>query len=355
MLRYIHNTLSKRSRITRMKKGVKISLITFGATLGVILIIIGSFLIYLTCSPNFVVNLLRKGFGGSPQVINTSDYQQIKENVKIYKDLEYPSSDDKNKYDIYLPNDVKEDLPTIVWAHGGAFVAGSKDGIENYAVMLANEGYTVVGVDYEWAPEIKYPGQVRQIEECLQQLKNVQTEYHLNLDNIVLVGDSAGAHIAAQAVLLATNPEYEKALGVKSAIDGGQLKGAILYCGPYDVSQMLNTGNNMLDFFASRIGWALFGDKNWKDGEMIKTTTIKDYATSNIPPCFITDGNSGSFESQGKDLAEYLDNLGVSVTSLFFEKDKYGEIGHEYQFNIGDDGAGAICYKMTLEFLESVI
>ena len=34
--------------------------------------------------------------------------------------------------------------------------------IENYAVMLANEGYAVVRVNYEWASEIQYPGQVRQ-------------------------------------------------------------------------------------------------------------------------------------------------------------------------------------------------
>ena len=31
---------------------------------------------------------------------------------------------------------------------------------------------------------------------------------------------------------------------------------------------------------------------------MIKTTTIKDYATDKFPPVFISDGNSGSFESQ---------------------------------------------------------
>lgn len=245
-------------------------------------------------------------------------------------------------------------MPTVVWVHGGAFVAGSKDGIENYAVMLANEGYAVVGVDYEWAPEIKYPGQVRQVEECLQQLNNVKNEYYLDLNNIILVGDSAGAHIAAQAALLATNPAYGQAIGAQSSIAKEQLKAALLYCGPYDVSQMLNTGNNMIDFFASRIGWALLGDKNWKDGDMIKTTTIKDYATADFPPCLISDGNSGSFESQGKQLAAHLSELGVRVQSLFFDKEEYGEIGHEYQFNIGDKGAGALCYETTITFLESL-
>ena len=114
--------------------------------------------------------------------------------------------------------------------HGGAFVAGTKDGIENYAVMLANEGYAVVGMDYQWAPEIQYPGQVRQVEECLVALESVKSTYHLDLNKIILIGDSAGAHIAAQAVLLATNPGYEQAIGVFSAITAEQLSGAVLYC-----------------------------------------------------------------------------------------------------------------------------
>ena len=337
-----------------MKTGAKILFISITALISVIIIIISSVAIYLTCSPNFVVNLLRKNFNRVPEYINPANYQEIKEQVIVHKDLDYPSSDKKNKYDIYLPKDVEEDLPTIVWVHGGAFVAGSKDGIENYAIMLANEGYAVVGVDYEWAPEIKYPGQVRQVEECLQQLKTVQSEYHLDLNKIILAGDSAGAHIAAQAVLLATNPKYEQAIGVKSSIDKNQLKATMLFCGPFDVSKMLDTGSKTLDFFASRIGWALFGDKKWKDGEMIKTTTIKDYATADFPTCFITDGNSGSFESQGKELAAFLESIGVNVKSLFFKKEDYGLIEHEYQFNIGSKVSGTICYENVLDFLNTI-
>ena len=137
----------------------------------------------------------------------------------------------------------------------------------------------MVGVDYQWAPEIRYPGQVRQTEECMTALSEVKDQYFLDLNNIILVGDSAGAHIAAQAALLTSNPAYEEAIGVESAIANEQLKGAILHCGPYNVEAMLNAGNSLIDFFAGQIGWAMFGDKNWKDGDLIQTTTIKDYIT----------------------------------------------------------------------------
>ena len=98
----------------------------------------------------------------------------------------------------------------------------------------------------------------------------------------------------------------------------------------------------------------MMGEKDWQDGEMIKTTTIKDYATGQFPPVFISDGNSGSFESQGKELVSHLLDAGVDVASLFFEKSEYGEVGHEYQFSIGDGGAGSLCYEQTILFLNRI-
>ena len=37
----------------------------------------------------------------------------------------------------------------------------------------------------------------------------------------------------------------------------------------------------------------------------------RDYTTDQFPPVFISDGNSGSFESQGKDLANHLLSLSL--------------------------------------------
>lgn len=319
-----------------------------------LLTLVGIGVAYTIFSPQPVVWLLRKNFGGEPELINVSNYETIKERVIIHKDLTYPSTDARNQYDIYLPKDRSDQLPTIIWVHGGAFVAGSKDGIENYAVMLADQGYAVVALDYEWAPEIAYPGQVRQVQEGIKELYHVAEQYQLDMDNIILFGDSAGAHIAAQAAVLATNDTYQKELGVTSNLTAQQLKGVVLYCGPYNVERMLDTGNAKLDFFSSRIGWALFGDKDWKDSELLKTTTIKDYVTEQFPKTFISDGNTGSFESQGRELVETLMAKGVQTTSLFFDKETDGDVPHEYQFNIGDNAAGSLCYDLTLTFLEGL-
>lgn len=320
-------------------------------TFVVIFVILAGGILYLYNSPMPGVFLLRRAFRDDGAVHNPPDYEEKKANILIKKDLNYPSKDGRNQYDLYLPKNSKHRLPVIIWIHGGAFVAGEKSGVENWAVMLANEGYAVVAVDYQWAPEIKYPGQVRQIEECITELQNKEKEgMPLDMSNVILAGDSAGAHIAAQAALLATNPLYEKELGVASALKKENLKTILLYCGPYNVEQILTVEKPLLQFFTSRIGWAMLGDKHWQKGEAISTTTIKNYVTSEFPPAYIADGNSGSFEKEGKELVAELKKNGVKVQSLFFDKEKK-EVGHEYQFDLSSE-EGMQTYQETVCFLE---
>jgi acetyl esterase/lipase len=321
--------------------------------LAVILAVFAAAAVYLYASPMPGVFLLRHAFGGEGEVQNPADYEEKLANTRIERDWEYPSKDGRNRYDLYLPKDAEDALPVIVWVHGGAFVAGDKSGVENWAVMLANEGYAVAAVDYEWAPEIAYPGQVRQVEECIWELqKKAEEGQPLDMNRVILAGDSAGAHIAAQAGLLATNPAYSSALGVDSALEKDDLKGMLLYCGPYNVEKILAVEDSWMQFLASRIGWAMFGDKHWQEGDMIATTTIKNYVTGEFPPTFLADGNSGSFEQEGKELAAELKENGVDVQSLFFDPGR-GEIGHEYQFNLAS-GEGMETYEETVRFLKSL-
>ena len=132
-----------------MGKSLKILVKTIVIIVCVLVVVFGGLALYIACSPQPAVWLLRNQFGDEVEIQNVGNYDEIKKNVTVHKDLVYPSEDGRNTYDIYLPKRVDKDLPTVVWVHGGAFVAGTKDGIENYAVMLANEGYAVVGMDYQ--------------------------------------------------------------------------------------------------------------------------------------------------------------------------------------------------------------
>lgn len=86
---------------------------------------------------------------------------------------------------------------------------------------------------------------------------------------------------------------------------------------------MLEIENKTLRIFVSRIGWSLLGKKNWKKSPLISTITPMDFVTKNSAPCYITDGNTWSFESHGKELAEKLREKGVTVWERYFPKDEY--------------------------------
>lgn len=100
------------------------------------------------------------------------DLEKTKENVTIIKDVPYPSNYNQNKLDIIYPKSATTPLPVIFWVHGGAFVAGDKADITNYMIMLANEGYVIVNINYELAPKAKYPAPLIQIGEAYTFIEN---------------------------------------------------------------------------------------------------------------------------------------------------------------------------------------
>ena len=71
----------------------------------------------------------------------------------------YDPSDPRARLDVFYPAATTEGtaLLTVVWIHGGGFLAGSKEDVANYAKILASGGYTVAGVDYALAPEKHVP------------------------------------------------------------------------------------------------------------------------------------------------------------------------------------------------------
>ncbi|VEU82794.1 alpha/beta hydrolase [Acholeplasma hippikon] len=230
----------------------------------------------------------------------------------------------------------------------GAFVAGDKDDVASYMYVLANEGYAVISINYGLGYEYQYPTPLIQIGEAYTHVKNEIAKYpYLDLDNMIVGGDSAGAFLAAQFVINNTNPAYSELSKVSPVLTKDQIKGAILYCGPYDFSLLLNllgdpvtrlnrsAGGSALTkivgFFAQKIGYAFLGEKNWAQDPKWDILTLTNYVTSDFPPTFITDAKNISFEEHGKRLASKLENLGVSVETVFYD----AELAHEYQFNLG--------------------
>lgn len=303
--------------------------------------------LYGSCSPMPVVRLLRRKMDDILE--EPPDAARRRARVRVQRDLEYPSRWGRNTYDLYLPAQGGP-APVVLWAHGGAFVAGDKSGVENWAVCLASDGYAVAAMNYEWAPEAQYPAQVAQLGECYRALCALAAAgAPLDMGRFAVAGDSAGAHLAAQFAVLQSSGVLQTALSLPACVAPGTLKAALLYCGPYDVAQMARPQNRMMRLFLGRVGWSYLGKKHWQGTAVCASTAVARYVTPQFPPCYLTDGNTGSFEAQGKALALALEEQDVPVVTRFFPPGA-GAVEHEYQFHLSQKNA-AVCYADTVRFL----
>lgn len=91
-----------------------------------------------------------------------------------------------------------EKSPTVVFFHGGGWVAGDLETHDRQARLLAIEtGAVVVSVDYRRPPEVRFPGA---FEDALAAVKDVferVTEFGGDIKRIGVAGDSAGGNLAA--------------------------------------------------------------------------------------------------------------------------------------------------------------
>lgn len=90
-----------------------------------------------------------------------------------------------------------DNLPLVVYFHGGCFVSGGFDTYEQQLRQIAYlSGAIVVAVSYRLAPEFSYPTAHDDGFAAVQYIREHAKNWGADVNNISLVGDSAGGHIA---------------------------------------------------------------------------------------------------------------------------------------------------------------
>ena len=319
--------------------------------LGAVAAFLAVLVLFTVLTPYPVSYLTRLLFMNSPATAPPG-YHLMHQTVMSRLDITYPSASGDNTADIYTPARESGPWPTVLWVHGGAYVGGDKSDLRMYATALASRGYAVVAMNYRRAPEARYPGPLSQIGEALRWMADEADTYGMDMNQLILAGDSAGAHMVAQIVAMETSADYADALGLEPVTAPGSIKAVLLFCGPYDVGQAAEIDHPLLRFFMGRAAWAYFGSKNWAEA-YTDEATVPHHVTADFPPAFISDGNTGSFEPQARALAAALEAKGVTVETHFIPL-AAGMAGHEYQFVL-DDPLAQEAFEKTVAFLEATL
>lgn len=120
--------------------------------------------------------------------------------------------------DLYLPDDDELAHPTVMFIHGGAWRGGDKDHARNMGPRLARSGYTVASINYRLLPDGVFPNNFTDCVCALAYLRAHAEELAIDPDQIVVMGYSAGAHLASLVGLASDHPE----LPVDCEVAGGQ-------------------------------------------------------------------------------------------------------------------------------------
>jgi len=317
---------------------------------GVLLALIALVIFVMRLSPWPSVAVISYFFSKGDQASEAALKKHVPAGIVCRRDIAYGGGPNE-AFDLYYLEGTNAPRPTIVWVHGGGFIAGSKGGIANYMKVLAGHGYTVIAVEYSRGYGTTYPKPVEQVNAALGFLVRRALDLKVEPTTIILAGDSAGAHIASQVALMTTDPAYASAIGISPQVKANQLRAMLLLSGTYDPSSVNFEGNYA--WFRKTLLWAYLGVKNFRENERFPLMSVTGHVTSSFPPSFISSGNGDPLVPQAVALAQKLSGLGVNVETLFFPGDRAPALPHEYQFNL-DEAPGREALKRMLGFLEAI-
>lgn len=271
--------------------------------------------------------------------------------VAVQTDERYDAGAD-TVLDLYRPAGASDALPVCMWVHGGGWFGGTKEDNAGYFKVIASAGYTVAVPRYSLAPAQRYPGPARQIMRALAHLRTHADRLKIDMDRVVVGGDSAGGQIAAQIGGLVTVARYADAVGVAPTITPDHLRGLILACGFYDVE--LETGDSPDPAFRRLLKtelWTYSGHRRYRADPLFRTLSVTDYVTADFPPTLITVGNADQLAIHTDRLVQRLQGAGAAPEAVLFAADHQPPLGHEYQFALDTD-AGQLFLARTLDFLK---
>jgi acetyl esterase/lipase len=260
-------------------------------------------------------------------------FAQIKQD-SVYKPVEYPKgfSESLNivyttvngwegKMDLYLPPKTNKPSGILINIHGGGWNHGVKEGQGGFSSFF-KAGFGVANIEYRLTPQAKAPAAVEDTRCALIYLIKNARQLNIDVNKIVLMGGSAGGHLALMAGLLGNNHLFDSNC---TGTENIQVAAIIDKYGINDVWDWAY-GPNITS--KSATNW--LGSKA-KDIEFIQSVSPIHYINKNSPPVFIVHGNADPTVSyqQSVILHKKLVELGVKTEFITVEGGLHGKFDKE--------------------------
>jgi len=106
---------------------------------------------------------------------------------------------------VVSPKPPKENAPGILWIHGGGYMAGMKEMVHmSRAIdLVKNYGATIISPGYRLSFVKPYPAAVEDCYDALLYLKNHVKKLAININQLMVGGESAGGGLCAAVCMMA--------------------------------------------------------------------------------------------------------------------------------------------------------
>ncbi len=130
----------------------------------------------------------------------TDDTPFVTVSARTYTDISY-GTDPKQKMDIYLPAGRRSDSTKIlVLIHGGGWTTGDKSDFNTNIDSLKNRlpDYGIFNINYRLSngTTTAFPTQETDVQTAIRYIYGKASDYQVNNQKFVLLGASAGGHLA---------------------------------------------------------------------------------------------------------------------------------------------------------------
>lgn len=117
--------------------------------------------------------------------------------AEVFKDLAY-GKNSRQVMDVAFPSGFEETRSVILFLHGGGWISGDKAGFTEKSVPMSEKtGCITASMNYRYASNsVNCEDMLDDIDKALKKIKSMAKSRGINANKVMLVGFSAGGHLA---------------------------------------------------------------------------------------------------------------------------------------------------------------
>ncbi|KAH7443711.1 hypothetical protein KP509_02G047600 [Ceratopteris richardii] len=249
---------------------------------------------------------------------------------RIHRSITY-GPNPRNRLDLYLPENMDSPKPVVAFVTGGAWIIGYKAWGSLLGLQLVEKDIIVACIDYRNFPQGTISDMVEDVKQGISFICNNAASYGGDPNRLYLAGQSAGAHLAACALIEQAILENKaKSVPEESQIDmkekelswrATQFKAYFAISGGYNLTKLINHFHER-GLYRSLFLSIMEGEQSLlRYSPELRVQSLLGRARSLLPPVYLFHGTADYSipYDASTTFANVLESYGVHVATRIYD------------------------------------